>query len=251
MIIILHRTQMAENVGFSARSMKNFGLTDLRLVNPGLMAEDEWEAKEHNAKFNLDEFMQKAQTVAKGGGDIIKNAKIFSSIEDACFDIPKIYALSARRREISKEVITPSNAIKEALSFNEKCAFLFGRESSGLANADLTLAYKMVEIEADKTYPSINLGMSVGLVSYLIHKHLEGESHEKAQRGVRNLASNKEVSHLMHFLEQKLENANYFKVAEKKEGMVVNIKNIFTRASLTEAEVKTLIGIFALINEKD
>ena len=251
MIIILHRTQMAENVGFSARSMKNFGLTDLRLVNPGLMEEDEWEAKEHNFKFNLDEFMQKAEAVAKGGGDIIKNAKIFSSIEEASFDISRIYALSARRREIAKEVITPSTAIGEALNFNENCAFLFGREASGLANADLTLAYKMVEIEADKSYSSINLGMSVGLMCYLTHKARHGESFEQSQRGIRNLASGTEVGHLMKFLEQKLDGANYFKVQEKREGMMINIKNIFSRANLTEAEVKTLIGIFALLDKKD
>ncbi len=240
---------MAENVGFCARSMRNFGLTDLRLVNAGLMEEDEWEAKEHNANFNLTEFMQKAEAVAKGGGEIVKSAKLFNSIEEACFDISRVYALSARRREISKEVITPQTAIEEAFSFEGRCAFLFGRESSGLSNKDITIAYKMVEIEADKTYSSINLGMSVGIISYLIHQKKTGSSFKEAERGIRDIASAKAVSHLGNFLEDKLENANYFKVLEKQEGMMVNIKNIFSRGNLTEAEIKTLIGIFALIKE--
>ena len=248
MIIILHRPQMAENVGFSARSMKNFGLEELRLVAPAKIEEDEWGAKEHNEGISLPLFLEKAEAVAKGGAEIVRNAKIFETIEEATADITKIYALSARRREIAKEVITPETAIDEALDGGEKCAFLFGRESSGLSNRDVTLAYKMVEIEANKVYPSINLGMSVGLISYLIHKKINGAEYKEQERALRNLASAGDVSYLIKFLGEKLDNANYFKVAEKRDGMMVNIANIFSHANLTQAEVRTLIGIFDLIN---
>jgi tRNA/rRNA methyltransferase len=238
---------MGENVGFSARSMKNFGFNELRLVLPGQMEEDEWQGKENNENFSLTSFLEKAEAVAKGGAEIVRNAKIFNSIEEATTDISKIYALSARRREIAKEVITPETAIKEICQSGEKCAFLFGRESSGLANKDITLAYKMVEIEANKEYPSINLGMSVGLICYLFNKHLNGEAYKNAERGLKSMASPNELSYLIKFLEEKLDSTNYFKVREKKEGMMINISNIFSHSNLTKAEVRTLIGIFDLI----
>lgn len=252
MIIILHRTQMAENVGFAARSMKNFGLTDLRLVLPGLMDDGEWEAKEHNESFNLEVFLHKAYSVAKGGGEIIKNAKVFNSIEEACFDVSKLYALSARRRDIAKEVISPELAVKEAFEANEKCAFLFGRESSGLSNKDLTFACKMVEFKANPQYPSVNLGMSVGLVSYLINQERGNQergniNNSLIQKNIKDIASKKELNNLFVFLENKLDELNYFKIPQKKDIMMVNIENIFSRNSLTKSEVKTLIGIFALI----
>ncbi len=249
MIVILHRPQMAENVGFSARSMKNFGFNELRLVLPGQMEEDEWKAQENNENFSLSSFMEKAEAVAKGGAEIIQNAKVFNSIEEATTDISRIYALSARRREIAKEVIIPKTAIEEICASEEKSAFLFGRESSGLANKDITLAYKMVEIEANKEYPSINLGMSVGLICYLTYKHLNGSDFKMAERGLRKLASASEIDYLVKFLNGKLDDANYFKVPEKREGMMVNIANIFSHANLTTSELKTLIGIFDLIKK--
>ena len=65
MIVILNRPQMAENVGFAARNMKNFGATTLRLVSPGLMKEDEWGAQENNSGFNLPSFLLKAEAGRK------------------------------------------------------------------------------------------------------------------------------------------------------------------------------------------
>lgn len=238
---------MAENVGFAARNMKNFGFSKLRLVCPGLMNENEWEAAEHNKNFNLELFLEKAEAVAKGGGEIIKNVQIYNSIAEASFDVTNIYALSARRREIAKEVITPETAAKEILINGEETALLFGAEASGLSNEDVTLAYKMIEIETAKIYPSINLGMSVGIICYIIHK-IKNEKHFiENERGIKNLATLREVEFLTQFLEEKLEQANYFKVPKKREGMMINIKNIFTKTKLTEAETRTLIGIFNLI----
>lgn len=247
MIIILNRPQMAENVGFCARNMKNFEASELRIINAGLMKEDEWGAEENNQNFNIDEFLTKAKAVAKGGEDIIKNAKLFTNIEDATFDINRIYALSARRREMAKEVILPQTAVKEVLEFEGKCAFLFGSEARGLSNEEANLAYKMVEIETSKEYSSINLGMSVGLVCYCYFTAIKQNEFKEGERGIRGLSDVTSIKRMCDILEQNLEMANYFKVPEKKEGMMINIRNIFAKANLTGAEVKTLIGIFDLI----
>jgi tRNA/rRNA methyltransferase len=252
MIIILNRPQMGENVGFAARSMMNFGITELRLVAPGLMEENEWGAKEHNRNFDLNLFLEKSESVAKGGAEIIKNAKIFESIEDALLDVSTCFALSARRREVAKEVIMPSTCISEILKAEEtlqgeKNALLFGAEASGLSNKDIILCKKIVEIEANPLYSSINLGMSVGIMCHLYNSTKNATTFKNNERKIRNKASLSEISQLTKILEEKLEAAAYFKVPEKQEGMMVNIKNIFTRAELTATETRTLIGIFNLI----
>lgn len=249
MLIILNRPQMGENVGFAARSMMNFGLSDLRLISPGLIEENEWGAKEHNENFDLQIFLEKAEAVAKGGAEIIKKVKIFSKLEDALSDVSCVYGLSARRREIAKEVITPKTCIKEILNTEEQTALLFGAEASGLSNKDVVLCKKLVEIEANKNYSSLNLGMSVGIMCYLHNSLKNEESFQKNERKIRDKASLTENSYLLNFLEEKLANANYFKVPEKQEGMMINIRNIFTRTELTKQEVKTLIGIFQLIQK--
>lgn len=249
MIVILNRTQIPENLGFACRNMKNFGLSELRLVSPGLLCEEEWGAMEHNKNFNLDSFMQKAISVAKGGGDIIKNAKVYNTIEEASVGIERIYALSARRRDISKEVITPETCATEYFNNSLKTALLFGAEASGLSNKDLCLCYKIVEIEANKEYSSINLGMSVGIMAHLIYSMQNKEKFINSQRGIRNIAKLESVESMTNLLLKKLEDANYFKVKEKQEGMEVNIRNIFSKTPLTEAECKTLAGVFSLIND--
>lgn len=247
MIIILSHLQMPENLGFAARSMKNFGLTELRLVQPGLRQEtSEWE-KNENSQFQPDIFWEKAQAVAKGGAEIIKNATIYNSITEATDEIDIVYALSARRRDVAKEVITPRHCIEEILNFKGKSALLFGPEASGLSNKDIILCKKMVEIETISEYSSINLGMSVGIMAHLFFSALKENYFVERERKIRNKVDLISTNHLVNFLEQKLTEADYFKVLEKQEGMMINISNLLTRASLTKAECNTLYGIFTLI----
>ena len=135
------------------------------------------------------------------------------------------------------------------LEFEGKSAFLFGSEARGLSNLEANLAFKMVEIETSKEYSSINLGMSVGLISYTYFKAISGDEFKKGERGIRGLSDASSIKRMCDLLEAKLTEAEYFKVPEKQEGMMVNITNIFTKAGLTGAEVKTLIGIFNLISK--
>lgn len=238
---------MGENVGFAARAMKNFGFHDLRLIAPGLIEDNKWEAGKHNTNFNLSHFLEKAEAVAKSGSDIVKNAKIFSSITEASFDINRIYALSARRREIAKEIITPGTFVDESKIFEGNIGILFGAEASGLSNHDISLAYKIVEIETEKGCSSINLGMSVGIICHALFAENLKYHFKTKERGIGNKANLKTLHTMLNFLERKLESANYFKVEEKQHGQMINLQNLFTRQELTEAECQTLIGIFNLI----
>ena len=89
---ILVKTQLGENIGACARSMKNFGFSKLHIVSP---------------KINFPNHKTKAISV--GAYDIINKAKVFDSIEKAIEPFNLIVALSARRRDINKKHISLQN----------------------------------------------------------------------------------------------------------------------------------------------
>ncbi|WP_199899498.1 RNA methyltransferase [Sneathiella glossodoripedis] len=118
--IILVEPQMGENIGAAARAMLNFGLSDLRLVNP----RDGWPN-------------EKAVAMAASADSVLENARAFPSVEEAISDLQHVYATTARPRDMIKHVATPKAAaleMHEYASQETAIGILFGKESSGLAS---------------------------------------------------------------------------------------------------------------------
>ena len=97
--IILVRPQLAVNIGMCARAMANFGLDDLRLVNP----RQGWP--------RTDEYRDVAYAAAAGATDLLDAAKVFPSVEAALGDLHAVYATTARERGQMKAVLSPSVAM--------------------------------------------------------------------------------------------------------------------------------------------
>src|SRR5271154_6296217 len=95
---ILVRPQLAVNIGMCARAMANFGLDDLRLVNP----REGWP--------RVDEYREVAYSAAAGAAHIPDAARVFASLEAAVADLQFLYASTARERGQAKAVLTPSVA---------------------------------------------------------------------------------------------------------------------------------------------
>ena len=119
--VILVRPQLAVNIGMCARAMANFGLDDLRLVNP----REGWPRS--------DEYREVAYSAAAGATDLLDAARVFSSVEAAVGDLSAVYATTARERGQMKAVLIPSVAMAAiAVAANEKRGILFGPERTGL-----------------------------------------------------------------------------------------------------------------------
>lgn len=228
-VIILVRPQMGENIGACARVMKNFGLNEMRIISP----RDGWP--------NVRAF-----ELAAGADDIIEEAKIYENLEDAIQDIECLYATSRQRRDLNKDCIMPQELINH-FNFNKKSAFLFGKESSGLSNAELIYAHNLIQIPVDPGFASLNISQAVGIIAYEIYKLKETQvKNIKVETNV----TYGEINSMVEDLITRLTFQNYFKVEEKKPQMILNIKNIFSKASLSSQEVKTLRGIIRALNEK-
>ena len=151
---ILVKPQLGENIGACARSLKNFGFSNLKIVSP----KQSWPNN-------------KAKAMSVGAIDIIKKAKIYNNVSDAINDFNIIFSLSARERDINKKHISINQFLKIIkLKKKSKFGFLFGPESSGLSNEDLSYSNYILKIPTSKNFKSLNLSHSLTIICYEIYK---------------------------------------------------------------------------------
>jgi tRNA/rRNA methyltransferase len=150
--VILDKPQMAENIGAVARAMANFGLSDLRLVNP----RDGWP-------------QERAWASASGAEWPLNAARIYDSVEAAVADLHLVYATTARPRELQLPVLTPRVAMAAMLSevqSGHRAGLLFGGERAGLETADIALSQAVVTLPIDPRFRSLNLAQAVIILAY-------------------------------------------------------------------------------------
>ncbi len=231
--IILVVPQLGENIGACARAMRNFGLSDLRLVRP----RDGWP--------NPD-----AVPMAAGATDILENARVFRSTEEAIADLTYVAATTARGRGMIKPVLTArecAETLRERSGQQEPTGILFGGERSGLANEDVVLADTIVTIPTAPDFASINIAQAVLLLGY---EWLAGDfgNHDDPQTERTRPATKQELIGMMEHLEGALDETGFFRPAERRPSMVRSLRNLWQRADLREQDVRTLRGIIAALS---
>ena len=228
-VVILVRPQLGENIGAACRGMLNFGLTELRLVSP----RDGWPNPA-------------ADAMAAGAVELIENAKLFETVEDAVADLSFVMAATARRRELEIPVVgtdVVGAEMRSRVAAGEGVGILFGPEKAGLTNADVVLADKILTYPVNPAFQSLNLAQAVNVFAFIW-----------AQSGAVNVpdifddvrsevAPREELTRLFGHLEEELEKAGFFFPAAKKHLMQQNIRAPLTRAQMSEQEVRTFRGI--------
>ena len=222
--VILVRPQLGSNIGMAARAMANCGLTDLRLVAP----RDGWPNAE-------------AAAAAAGGREIVGNAGTHPTTAEAVADLQVIYATTARRRDMEKPVLHPRTAAAEMRASPARTGVLFGAERAGLDNDDVSRAGAIIEVPLNSAFASLNLAQAVLIIAY-----------EWAQAGVPDgppgpspLAEAGAFEGFWGQLNGELDRAGFYKEANLRPTTERNLRNIFTRAALTDQEVRTLRGVVA------
>lgn len=148
--IVLVRPQLGENIGKAARAMLNFGLTDLRLVAP----RDGWP--------NPD-----AGPSASGADEVLANARVYATVQEAIADCHHVYATTVRKRDLWKPVVTPEAAAAEMRARGTlQQAILFGAERSGLETDEVAIAHAILTVPVNPAFTSLNLAQAVLLVAY-------------------------------------------------------------------------------------
>jgi tRNA/rRNA methyltransferase len=234
--VILSHPQMAENIGAAARAMKNFGLSDLRLIAPQCGWPND-----------------RALVLASGAGDIIESARVFETAAEALSDIRLAFATTARGRDVLREILTPEAAARRlriASGEGVATAILFGGERAGLDNDEMSLADAAITIPTAE-FPSLNLGQAVLLIGYEWLKSADATPASRTRKTTGVPASRTELVGLFDHLERELDAAQFLFPPAKKETMIRNMRAMILRWQLSDQEARTIRGmIVALVRNK-
>jgi tRNA/rRNA methyltransferase len=244
--IILSHTQMGENVGAAARAMKNFGLSELRLIAPKM----EWPN-------------DRAQILASGAGEILERTQIYTDAKAALADCQLVFATTARGRDVTREILTPQAAaerLRQASDAGLKTALLFGGERAGLDNDEISLCDALITIptaplpqikDSEIKAGSLNLGQAVLLLGYEWLKSADATPASRIRATIAVPAARQELVDLFEHLERELDAGGFFFPPAKKGAMVRNIRAMILRSGLTDQQARTIRGmIVALVRNK-
>jgi tRNA/rRNA methyltransferase len=228
--VILVRPQLSENIGTAARAMMNCALAEMRLVAP-----------------RHDWLSDRAIAASSGADAILHAARVFATTEEAIADLNRVYATTGRNRYMVKPAMTPREgaaAMRGETSGGLSVGVLFGPERTGLENDDVALADTVVMAPLNPKFASLNLAQSVLIVGYEWFQAAAPAIPERTMtKGAAPPATKETLLQFYEHLERELDACGFFRVTEKRPGMVINIRNMFARANLTLQEVRTLHGI--------
>lgn len=151
-IFVLVEPAVPANIGAAARAIKTMGFSKLRLVNPA------------------DHLSDEALWLAHGSNEILRSAKVHSSLTDAIEDIDFTIGTTSKNRSAKQDYYIPEEAFKlisAKSNILKSAGIVFGREESGLTNEELRLCDAASTIPLHSPYPSINLAQSVMIFSYV------------------------------------------------------------------------------------
>lgn len=226
---VLVRPQMGENIGASARAMWNFGLEQMRVVAP----RDGWPSTH-------------AVAMASGAGRLLDAAQHFDGVSEAVGDTSFVFATTARGRGLTKPILAPEEAMRqvaEKIAQGQKVAVLFGPERAGLENEDIAGANALISVPVNPDFPSLNLAQCVLLMAYEWRRAQGQVELARMELAKTQWAEAIEVEKLAQHYEERLEDAGFFFPEAKAPGMKVNLRNMWSRFSLTRADVQMLHGV--------
>ena len=244
--VLLMEPQLADNIGMVARACANFGLDELRLINP----RDGWPN-------------EKARIAASGANYIIDESRSFATLETATADLNWLAATTARQRDLRKPVMTPLEVVAEMrtrMARGERCGVLFGRERNGLETDEVANADVIVMIPVNSRFASLNLAQSVLILGYewmrasgaaTLGRVTNYETPVEAGLNVGHSrpATKEEMLGFFSHIEKELDRLGFFNPPHKRQTMVRNLRSLFMRMSATEQEVRTLRGVVAALAE--
>jgi tRNA (cytidine32/uridine32-2'-O)-methyltransferase len=226
--IVLVATSHPGNIGASARAMKTMGLSQLVLVQPG--------------RFPCVE----ATARASGADDVLAQARVCASLDEALHGCRLVIATTARSRALAWPVFSPKECASQILAHlpspDTEVAILFGREHSGLRNEELEHCHAVVEIPANPVYSSLNLAAAVQIIAY----ELRCAAHDNAPAPVAMPAAHEDMERFYAHLEETLITLKFLDPAKPKR-LMTRLRRLFNRARPDDSEVNILRGILSAL----
>lgn len=223
--VVLVETRHPGNLGAAARAMKTMGIGDLALVNPQCAVDAEAVAR------------------ASGAADILERARHFASLAEALADTTLSAACTSRRRDLPHPCFTPRQAAPTLLTEAHRApvALVFGSESRGLSNADLSLCRWLINIPVSDEYASLNLAAAVQVIAYELRVQCADTPIAMPQF---ELARHAEVEGLQNELARVMEALDFYRPGNPKR-LLPRLRRFFARTGLEKEEIAIWRGILA------
>jgi tRNA/rRNA methyltransferase len=234
-VIILVEPQLGENIGMAARAMGNFGLRELRLVNPRVA----WPNPQ-------------AHALSAGADRILEQARLYEDVAAAIADCTFVFATTARAHDQAKPVVGADEAARlmaSPLAAGQRVGVLFGRERYGLESAEVALADHTITLPVNPAFASLNLGQAVLVIAYEWYKLVSGGELPFTMPQRSAPAPKQQLDAFLAGIERELDKIEFFRPPEKRPTMLVNLRNIFHRMQPTQQDIQTLHGIILSIAE--
>ncbi|MFQ6106915.1 MAG: RNA methyltransferase [Thermoplasmata archaeon] len=219
--VVLVEPKIEGNIGAVARTMRNFGLDKLLLVNPCEIGED-------------------AVRRAKWGKAVLESASTVGSLDEALSSADFVIGSSSvdteSERKFARISVSPRESVEKVEELDGLVALLFGREDYGLLKEEIAKCDLLVKIPANEEYPVLNISHAVAIVLYEIYC-------SKTKKKGRREASGKEKELLCDYFRQLLNRIDY--PEHKKERTSIMFRRIMGRAVPSKWEYHALMGVFS------
>jgi len=229
--VVLVNTSHPGNIGAAARAMKNMGLTDLCLVSPQAFPSAEATAR------------------ASGADDLLASAACVDSLEEALADCELVVGASARNRTLPVPMLDPRETAGLIMQQPEgtRAAILFGRERTGLTNAELDRCHYLVRIPTHPDYPSLNVAAAVQVVAYEL-RMAAGQALPRQEYRHR-FATAEEMELFYRHLEEMLIEVGFLD-ADNPRQLMRRLRRLFGRARPNYNELNILRGILTAVQQQ-
>jgi tRNA (cytidine32/uridine32-2'-O)-methyltransferase len=237
LVVVLVHTQDLVNIAGVVRSMKNFGLRDLRLVGP-----EEYEPR-------------RIEGIAHNTADVLRRVRIFDDFESAVADCTLVAGMTARERTAKRAVARPREAASELLAAAEMgtVAVVLGREDRGLTNEELDRCHRSVIIPTNPDHPSLNIAQAFTVMAYELFV-ARGPLPFKTPRRTAPSATVEQVSGVFAAAQEALDAIEFFKTRNPAP-IMRTVREVVHRASLDAREAKLVtamcIEVVRFLERKD
>jgi tRNA/rRNA methyltransferase len=231
--VVLVRTSHPGNIGAAARAMKTMGLSRLHLVRPRYFPDPQ------------------ATAMATGASDVLDNAVVVDTLAEALAGTISATALTARRRELATPPRWARDAAAEMASETAQgdVALVFGNETAGLSNEEVSLCRHWAMIPTSLDYHSLNLAQAVQILAYELRMAAGDVGAPPAISDAGLPASHDEVEGLMAHLERAAVGSGFLDPLQPKR-LMLRMRRMFSRAGLEREEVAILRGMLSAFETK-
>jgi len=235
--IVMVNTSHPGNIGATARAMKNMGLASLYLVGPKVFPSADATAR------------------ASGADDVLAQAVVCDSLDEALAECSLVVGASARLRSISWPQLDPRECAAKVAAecVDGPVALVFGREHSGLTNTELSRCHYLVNIPTNPEYPSLNIAAAIQVIAYELRMTQEVAvgvvKAEKSKADDVEFASMEEVEQFYAHLEQVMTGSGFLD-PEKPRFLMHRLRRLYNRARLEKQELNILRGILTAVQKQ-